>query len=167
MDRKIYSAEEFLAAVKEETIFLCFPYFSAEFYKSWNSDWEKYVLGEYDEALQPSELLAEFVLEEGDICSPCGKPWQVAIEDVAFDFFTVIFKEYYQSKRPSFTLFHHVIYCAMKDWGDAESTYSFWCSEKWQKMLRETYDVYGARCNTPEDWISLFGETGILFTYES
>ena len=167
MERKIYSAEEFLKAVKEETIFLCLPFFRNEFYRNWNADWEKHALQKYDEALQPSELLAEFVLKEGDIWSPSGYPWQIAVGDVALDFFTRLFKQYYKADLVSFNLFYHVLYFLVKDWGDFDRMYSFWCSEKWQKILQESYDVYGARCNSPEDWISLWGEIGILFTYES
>ena len=167
MERKIYSADEFLGAVKEETIFLCFPYFSAEFYQNWNSDWEKYALQKYDEALQPSELLAELVLKEGDIRSPSGMRWQIAAGDVALEFFCSIFKKYYKAEALPYEIFHYISYCLTKDDSDSEGVYRFWCSEKWQKMLRKTYDVYGAKCRTPEDWISLWGETGLLFMYES
>ena len=166
MNRKIYSAEEFLAAVKEETIFLCFPFLNNEFYQKWDRDWESYILGKYEEALTPTRPMTARELEDGDFRCPACKRWQVVVEDVALDFFFIIFKEHCQEERPSFALFYHVVYCSVKDWGDFDRMYGFWCSPKWQKILRETYDVYGARCNSPEDWISLFGEAGILFTYE-
>ena len=167
MDRKIHSTEGFLRAAKEETVFRCFPFFANEFYQNWNSDWEKYLLKKYNEALIPNEELLNETIYEDDTYSPSCYPWQIVAGDTAFDFLVIILKEYCESERLSFEMFYHQVFYAVRNSTDFEYTYGFWCSEKWQKMLRETYDIYGARCNTYKDWISLIGETVLLFTYES
>lgn len=165
MKRKIYSAEEFLKAVKDETIFLCFPFFDNEFRQHWNAEWEKYVLQKYDEALTPTRELTERELNDGDVRCPNGMYWHIVVGDVALDFFHIIFKKYY--RLPSFELFYHYSFYLIKDWGDFKYTYSFWCSMKWQNTLRKIYDKYKTKYNSPEAWISLWGEVGLLFTYES
>ena len=165
----INSAEEFLEAVRNETEYICTPYFLEEYAEHWNKDWEDRFLANYSEimATEPVELPERCYKYPGiEYFCPDGHPWIIAAANCALDFATPIINDRYEGVPMLYEVYEHLSYYMIKNWGEEQRVKAFWDSDKWQKILKDGYIQYAPRCHHGASWLRLCGDNSVLFTYE-